>query len=218
MVLSGKPVRRYRYTPKSGVTDYFDEKGQSVRKTLMRTPIDGARLSSGYGMRKHPILGYSRMHKGVDFAAPRGTPIYAAGDGVVEMAGRNGGYGNYVRLRHTGSYKTAYAHMRGFAKGIRAGVRVKQGQVIGYVGTTGRSTGPHLHYEVMVDNKQTNPRSIKLPSGETLKGADLKAYEVARQDIDRRREAALTRTQIASNRSGDGALCTATTAGDDGPC
>ena len=187
--LSGTPLTLYNHTPSSGFTDFFDENGQAVRKALMRTPIDGARLSSGFGRRKHPILGYNKMHKGLDFAAPRGTPIYAAGDGVIELAGRNGSYGKYVRIRHHSSYKTAYAHMKGFAKGVKKGKRVKQGQVIGYVGTTGRSTGPHLHYEVLRDNKQVNPRKIKLPAGEKLKGKDLKSFQVYRAEIDQLREA-----------------------------
>lgn len=186
MTLSGKTVAFYRYTPDSGITDYFSPNGQSVRKTLMRTPIDGARLSSGFGMRKHPILGYSKMHKGVDFAARTGTPIMAAGDGVVEIAGRNGGYGNYVRLRHNSSIKTAYAHLHKFAKGTRKGARVKQGDIIGYVGSTGRSTGPHLHYEVMVDGRQKNPMSVKLPAGEQLKGPDLKKFRTFLPVVEQR--------------------------------
>ena len=184
MTLSGKRMELYRFTPKSGRTDYFDPKGDSVRKTLMRTPIDGARLSSGYGMRKHPILGYTKMHRGVDFAAPRGTPIYAAGDGTVEVVGRKGAYGKYVRIRHNSTYKTAYAHMSRYAKGIRKGKRVKQGQVIGYVGSTGRSTGPHLHYEILVNGRQINPRRVKLPSGEKLKGQDLETFAARRAEID----------------------------------
>ena len=184
LVLSGNPVRLYLHTPSSGITDYFDEEGRSVRKTLLRTPVDGARLSSGFGMRKHPILGYNRMHKGLDFAAPTGTPIYAAGDGVVERASRWGAYGHYVRIRHNSTYKTAYAHLSKYGKGIKAGARVKQGQVIGYVGSTGRSTGPHLHYEVLVDGAQVNPRSIKLPSGEVLKGAELAAFQAERKRIE----------------------------------
>ena len=140
MVLSGKPMRLYRYKTHDGRVDYYDAKGKSVRKALLRTPIDGARISSGFGKRRHPILGYTRMHKGLDFAARRGTPIYAAGDGVIEYAGRNGGYGKYVRIRHNGTYKTAYAHMHRYGRGIRKGHRVRQGQVIGYVGSTGRST------------------------------------------------------------------------------
>ncbi|MEQ8586901.1 MAG: peptidoglycan DD-metalloendopeptidase family protein [Thalassobaculaceae bacterium] len=186
MTLSGKTVAFYRYTPDSGITDYFSPNGQSVRKTLMRTPIDGARLSSGFGMRKHPILGYSKMHKGVDFAARTGTPIMAAGDGVVEIAGRNGGYGNYVRLRHNSSIKTAYAHLHKFAKGTRKGTRVKQGDIIGYVGSTGRSTGPHLHYEVLVDGRQKNPMSVKLPAGEQLKGPDLKKFRTFLPVVEQR--------------------------------
>jgi murein DD-endopeptidase MepM/ murein hydrolase activator NlpD len=198
LVLSGKPIRLYRFTPESGVTDYFNEKGQSVRKTLLRTPVDGARVSSTFGMRKHPVLGYSKMHKGIDFAAPPGTPIYAAGDGVVEKASRWGGYGNYVRIRHNSTYKSAYAHMQKFGKGIRAGTRVKQGQVIGYVGTTGRSTGPHLHYEVLVDDAQVNPRSIKLPAGEVLAGADLEAFREEMAHIDGLRTGLAAAPQLAS--------------------
>ena len=139
-----------------------------MTKSLMKTPINGARLSSNYGMRKHPILGYDKMHKGVDFAAPTGTPIFAAGNGVVEFAGRNGGYGNYIRIRHDSTYKTAYAHLNGFKKGIYGGVRVKQGDIIGFVGSTGKSTGPHLHYEIIVNGKQVNPATLKLPSGRKL--------------------------------------------------
>ena len=182
LTLSGQRIELTRFTPASGRSDYFDAKGRSVRKTLMRTPIDGARLSSGFGRRKHPILGYTKMHRGVDFAAPRGTPIYAAGDGTIEHAGRKGAYGKYIRIRHNSTYKTAYAHMSRLAKGMRRGKRVKQGQVIGYVGSTGRSTGPHLHYEIMVGGKQVNPRRIKMPSGEVLKGADLEAFETVRAE------------------------------------
>jgi murein DD-endopeptidase MepM/ murein hydrolase activator NlpD len=138
MTLSGKEKILYRFETAKGTIDYFDPEGKSVRRTLMRTPINGARLSSNYGNRKHPILGYTKLHTGTDFAAPRGTPIYAAGNGTVNYAGRKGGYGNYVRIRHNGTYQTAYAHMSGFARGIRKGTRVNQGQVIGYVGTTGR--------------------------------------------------------------------------------
>ncbi|MFQ5776330.1 MAG: peptidoglycan DD-metalloendopeptidase family protein [Kiloniellaceae bacterium] len=188
LTLSGRRLELYNFTPKSGRTDFFDAKGQSVRKTLMRTPVDGARLSSRFGMRRHPILRYSKMHRGIDFAAPRGAPIYAAGDGVIERAGRNGAYGRYVRIRHNSTYKTAYAHMSRIAKGMRKGKRVKQGQVIGYVGSTGRSTGPHLHYEVMVGGRQVNPLKIKLPSGEKLKGKDLENFQARRAEIDALRE------------------------------
>ncbi len=188
LTLSGQRLEMYTFTPKSGISDFFDPKGQSVRKTLMRTPIDGARLSSRYGMRRHPILGYSRMHRGIDFAAPRGTPIYAAGDGVVETAGRNGAYGKYVRIRHNSTYKTAYAHMSRLAKAARRGKRVRQGQTIGYVGSSGRSTGAHLHYEVLRRGRQVDPRKIKLPSGKKLKGEDLEKFLARRAEIDELRQ------------------------------
>lgn len=182
----GNALSYYRFHPKGETyPGYFDSKGQSAKKTLMQTPIDGARISSGYGKRRHPILGYTKMHKGVDFAARSGTPIMAAGDGVIEVAGWNGGYGRYIRIRHNGTYKTAYAHMRAFRKGIRAGKQVKQGQIIGYVGTSGRSTGPHLHYEVLKNGRQTNPRSIKLPTGIKLAGSRLKAFTAHRDELDR---------------------------------
>ena len=150
----------------------------------MRTPIDGARLSSGFGRRRHPILGYNKMHRGVDFAAPRGTPIYAAGNGVIVQAGRNGAYGNYIRVRHNSRYTTAYAHMKSLARGMRRGKRVTQGQVIGTVGTTGRSTGPHLHYEILSNGKRTNPMRVKMPSGRKLKGEELESFQVARTLTD----------------------------------
>jgi murein DD-endopeptidase MepM/ murein hydrolase activator NlpD len=190
LTLSGRRLDMYGFTPKGGADDFFDSEGQSVRKTLMRTPVDGARLSSRFGMRRHPILGYSRMHQGIDFAAPRGTPIYAAGDGVIESAGRNGGYGKYVRIRHNSAYKTAYAHMSRIAKRARRGKRVRQGQVIGFVGSTGRSTGPHLHYEVMRQGRQVNPLKIKLPSGEKLEGKRLESFHARREQIDALRELA----------------------------
>ena len=182
MTVRGKLHRYYRFKDEHGFWDYFDEKGQSVRKALLRTPIDGARLTSGYGKRRHPVLGYTKMHRGVDFGAPTGTPIYAAGDGTVEVAGRNGGYGNYVRIRHNGTYKTAYAHLSRIK--VKKGARVRQGQVIGLVGSTGRSTGPHLHYEVLQNNKQTNPLSVKLPTGKTLSGNDLVAFNKRRAELD----------------------------------
>lgn len=177
-----KPI--YRYKTARGDVDYFEPKGNSIRKTLMRTPIDGARLSSGFGMRRHPVLGYNKMHKGTDFAAPTGTPIYAAGDGTVEFIGRNGGYGNYLRIRHNGQLKTAYAHLHRYKKGLTKGARVKQGEVVAYVGTTGRSTGPHLHYEVLVNGVQKNPRSIDLPTGEQLKGSELAQFQNYMTKID----------------------------------
>ena len=175
--LSDRSLPIYRMEFKDGHADYFQEDGRSIRKALMRTPINGGRLSSGYGMRHHPVLGYNKMHKGVDFAAPTGTKIYAAGDGVIESLGRNGGYGNYIRIRHNSTLKTAYAHMHRFEKGLRKGDRVRQGDVIGRVGTTGRSTGPHLHYEVLANGRQVNPRSVKLPTGEKLTGDRLAALK-----------------------------------------
>ncbi len=175
--VGGREIPVYRYGGKDGYVDYYRENGASLKRALMRTPVDGARMSSGYGMRRHPVLGYNKMHKGVDFAAPRGTPIYAAGNGVIEKAGRNGGYGNYIRIRHNNGLKTAYAHMRKFAKGMKSGKRVSQGDVIGYVGTTGRSTGPHLHFEVIKNGKQINPKSVRSSSGEKLAGRKLKDFQ-----------------------------------------
>ncbi|MCB2097966.1 MAG: M23 family metallopeptidase [Parvularculaceae bacterium] len=180
----------YRFETAEGraAPDYFDEKGESARRLLMKTPIDGARLSSGFGTRKHPILGYAKAHKGVDFAAARGTPIMAAGDGVIERAGPYGSFGNYVRIRHAQGYKTAYAHMNAIKKGVRTGVRVRQGDVIGYVGTTGRSTGPHLHYEVHLRDKPVNPQSLKIATGYELQGADLTRFRSKRDEIDMLRQ------------------------------
>ena len=191
MTLSGHEVRLYSYTDSNGETDFYNQKGESYRRALMRTPINGARLSSGYGKRKHPILGYTKMHKGIDFAAPVGTPIFAAGNGTIAKIGRNGGYGNYIQIRHNDSYATAYAHMNGFAKGLKQGSRVKQGDVIGYVGTTGRSTGPHLHYEILQNNTQVNPIRVKMPSGKTLKGDELNRF-LADSDVLRKQYAELS--------------------------
>lgn len=177
LTLGNKPYSMYRYEMSDQRVDFFEPDGQSVRKALMKTPVNGARISSGFGRRRHPVLGYSKMHKGTDFAAPTGTPIYAAGDGVIERASRFGSFGNYVKIRHRSNLKTAYAHLHGFAKGMHSGKRVRQGDVIGYIGTTGRSTGPHLHYEVHVNGKQVNPSSVKLPTGEKLTGSDLAAFK-----------------------------------------
>ncbi|WP_288903872.1 peptidoglycan DD-metalloendopeptidase family protein [uncultured Sneathiella sp.] len=202
MTLSGKEFSVYRYkTDDDGFTDYYDEKGRSVKKTLMRTPIDGARLTSGFGKRKHPTLGYTKMHRGVDFGARSGTPIMAAGNGTVEFAARNGGYGNYVRIRHNNEFKTAYAHMRKFAKGIRKGARVKQGQIIGYVGSTGRSTGPHLHYEVHKGGRQINPLSVKLPAGRKLDGKMLAAFKSHSDQIRQEIASVELETQLASAKT-----------------
>lgn len=183
LTLQGVKKSIYLHKLADGTVDYFDETGQSAKKALMRTPIDGARLSSTFGKRTHPILGYTKMHKGADFAAPSGTPIYAAGNGTIEMAGRNGAYGNYVRIRHNSEYSTAYAHMKSIKKGVGKGKRVTQGEVIGHVGTTGRSTGPHLHYEVLMGKKQVNPLKVKMPSGQKLAGAELARFKVSLAEI-----------------------------------
>ena len=167
-------MKLFRFESEKGGIEFFDENGKSAKKLLMKTPIDGARLSSGFGMRKHPILGYNVKHRGVDFAAPTGTPIYAAGDGIIEKKGWNGAYGKYIRIRHANNFKTAYAHLSKFNK-LPSG-RVKQGKIIGFVGTTGRSTGPHLHYEILKNGKRINPQKLKLPSGRKLKGQELQNF------------------------------------------
>ena len=177
-------LKLYRFESDNGKIEYFDENGKSAKKLLMKTPIDGARLSSGFGMRKHPIRGYMKKHQGVDFAAPKGTPIYAAGDGIIEMKQRYKGYGKYIRIRHANGFKTAYAHMSKFNK--IPGGRVKQGEIIGYVGSTGNSTGPHLHYEVLKNNIRINPQKLKLPSGRKLKGNELQRFIEAKNLIHRK--------------------------------
>ena len=166
--LSGEKIEYFRHQQASGSVGYYDRQGISAYRTLMRTPINGARLSSGFGNRKHPILGYTKAHRGADFAAPTGTPIMAAGDGMVEYSGWNGSYGRYVRIIHNGTFKTAYAHMSGISKSVRSGARVNQGDIIGYVGSSGRSTGPHLHYEIIVNGSHVNPLTVALPSGNPL--------------------------------------------------
>lgn len=183
MTLSGVAKPLFRFELRPGRIDYFDDKGRSARRPLLRTPIDGARLSSRYGKRRHPILGYTKMHSGVDFAAPTGTPIYAAGDGVITYRGTRGGYGKYIRIRHAGGYSSAYAHMSRYRKGYTQGRRVKQGDVIGYVGSTGRSTGPHLHYEILVRGRKVNPLTIKMPSGVKLGRKDFARFEAKRANI-----------------------------------
>ena len=198
--VSGVTLPIYSYTPSSGFTDYFNDKGESVRKALLRTPVDGAKITSGFGMRDHPLLGYSRMHKGVDFGAPSGTPILAAGDGTIEFLGVNSGYGNYIRIRHNSTYKSAYAHMSRFASGLGVGSRVRQGQVIGYVGATGLATGPHLHYEVLVNNEQINPLDIKLPSGEVLAGAELDDFYRERDALDAQYADLLAARNVAASQ------------------
>ena len=175
--INGNKLEYFRFLTDDGFVDYFNKDGKNVKKSILKTPLDGARLSSNFGMRKHPILGYNKMHKGVDFAAPTGTPIYAGGNGVIEFIGNNGGYGKYIRIRHNNEYKTAYGHMSGFKKGLSKGLRVNQGEIIGYVGSTGRSTGPHLHYEIIFQNEQINPLKLKLPSGKVLKGEELAKFQ-----------------------------------------
>tara|TARA_B100000989_G_scaffold148778_1_gene110915 strand:+ start:260 stop:1552 length:1293 start_codon:yes stop_codon:yes gene_type:complete len=176
LILSGEDNSLY-YFDKKESQGHYDKNGKSIQKALMKTPINGARLSSPYGMRKHPIDGFTKMHRGTDFAAPMGTPIMASGSGVVKKAGWCGGGGNCVVIKHNSTYQTIYAHMSKFAKGIRSGVRVKQGQTIGYVGSTGKSTGPHLHYEVLINGKKVNSQTLKLPSGKILKGEERKLFE-----------------------------------------
>ena len=183
LILSGQNNSLY-FFDKEGSIGHYDKNGKSVKKALMKTPINGARLSSPFGMRKHPIDGFNKMHRGTDFAAPMGTPIMASGDGVVKKAGWCGGGGNCVVIRHNSTYQTIYAHMSKFAKGIKSGVRVKQSQIIGYVGSTGKSTGPHLHYEVVVNGKKVNSQTLKLPSGKVLKGEERKVFETVKIKLD----------------------------------
>ena len=172
------------YFDKKESKGHYDENGKSIKKALMKTPINGARLSSAFGMRKHPIDGYNKMHRGTDFAAPTGTPIMASGDGIIKRARWCGGGGNCVKIKHNSSYVTIYAHMKNFARGIKEGLRVKQGQIIGYVGSTGKSTGPHLHYEVVKNGKKINSQKLRLPSGKTLKGKERATFEVVKIKLD----------------------------------
>ncbi|MDA8804793.1 peptidoglycan DD-metalloendopeptidase family protein [Candidatus Pelagibacter bacterium] len=181
--LSGKNNALY-YFEKKGSEGHYDENGKSVEKALMKTPINGARLSSAFGMRKHPIDGFNKMHRGTDFAAPMGTPIMASGSGLITRARWCGGGGNCIKIKHNSTYETIYAHMKNFARGIKEGIRVKQGQIIGYVGSTGKSTGPHLHYEVVVNGKKVNSQKLKLPSGKTLRGKEREIFEVEKIKLD----------------------------------
>ena len=183
LVLRGQYNQLY-YFPKKKFDGHYDENGKSVKKALMKTPINGARLSSSFGMRKHPILGYNKMHKGTDFAAPEGTPIMASGDGVIIKAGWCGGGGNCVKIKHNKTYQTIYAHMKNFSNLAIPGNRVKQGQIIGYVGSTGMSTGPHLHYEVIENGKKINSQLLKLPPGKSLEGNHRKQFEIVRIKTD----------------------------------
>tara|TARA_B110000483_G_scaffold86469_1_gene106824 strand:+ start:11 stop:1315 length:1305 start_codon:yes stop_codon:yes gene_type:complete len=181
--LSGMNNSLY-YFDKKGSEGHYDQNGKSVEKALMKTPINGARLSSSFGMRKHPIDGFNKMHRGTDFAAPSGTQIMASGSGVVTRARWCGGGGNCIKIKHNSTYETIYAHMKNFARGIKEGSRVKQGQIIGYVGSTGKSTGPHLHYEVIINGKKVNSQKLKLPSGKILKGNERKVFEVVKIKLD----------------------------------
>jgi murein DD-endopeptidase MepM/ murein hydrolase activator NlpD len=185
LILEGKPNEIYRFQPQGGVPGYYTVQGEAVRKALLRTPIDGARLSSGFGHRKHPIKGFTRMHKGVDFAAPKGTPIMAAGDGVVERCSPYSGYGNYVCIRHSGSTKTAYAHLNRYAKGLKVGGKVCQGQVIGYVGATGQATGPHLHFELIQNGQHVNPQKVTQLASSKLGGKALHAFKLFMDKIEK---------------------------------
>jgi len=197
MTLSGSTLKFYAFRQDDGSYDYYNDKGQGIRKALLRTPVNGAKLTSSFGMRRHPILGYSLLHKGVDFGVPPGTPIMAAGDGVVEMRAPNGAYGNYVRIRHNGEYATAYAHMSRFADDVAVGKRVRQGQIIGFVGATGRVTGPHLHFEVLQKNQQVNPISIKFPSAQVLEGPLMNKFRQAQVQTDQTFAALSQPTELA---------------------
>lgn len=198
MHLGGRTFTLYRYQPDPNEpADYFNAKGQSAKSMLMKTPVDGARISSGFGMRFHPVLGYSRMHKGIDFAVPVGTPVMAAGAGVVQIAGRLGGYGNYLRINHQNGYGTAYGHLSRLAPGIHSGSHVHQGQIVAYSGNTGMSTGPHLHYEILVAGNQVNPLAVKVASGRMLAGKDLRAFLGERIHVDAQLAAMPLETRVA---------------------
>lgn len=198
MHLGGRTVTLYRYqSDPSEPADYFDAHGQSAKSMLMKTPVDGARISSGFGMRYHPVLGYTRMHKGIDFAVPVGTPVMAAGSGVVQIAGRLGGYGNYLRINHGNGYSTAYGHLSRLAPGIHSGSRVHQGQIVAYSGNTGLTTGPHLHYEILVNGDQVNPAKVKVATGRRLTGRQLRDFLGERIHIDAQLASMPLETKVA---------------------
>jgi murein DD-endopeptidase MepM/ murein hydrolase activator NlpD len=185
LTVGGETKKYYRFqTPDDAVVDYYDETGKSAKKFLVRKPVNNAIMRSGFGSRRHPILGYVKMHTGVDWATPYGTPIFASGNGVVEVAGWEGGYGKYVKLKHNNGYETAYGHMSAFAKGLEVGKRVRQGQVIGFVGSTGQSTGAHVHYEILVNGRFVDPMRIKLPRGRSLDGPLMASFEKERDRLD----------------------------------
>jgi murein DD-endopeptidase MepM/ murein hydrolase activator NlpD len=202
LTLGGSPMPIY-YFERDGDGDgeYFTADGVAVRKSLLKTPIDGARITSGYGMRVNPVLGYSAMHQGIDFGAPTGTPIFAAGNGVIEQIGWKNGYGKYIKVRHNGTYETAYAHTSRFASGLKKGSKVKQGQVIAYVGATGRATGPHLHFEIIINGKHVNPSTVKTVASDKLTGPTLKAFKAQVAAIQNQRRELANRAEIA-DRSG----------------
>jgi len=206
LTLGGKKIPMY-YFEHDGDGEYYSPNGESVRKSLLRTPVDGAKITSGFGMRLHPLLGYTRMHKGIDFGAPTGTPIYAAGNGVVVDIGVHSGYGNYIRIRHNDTYSTAYAHASRFAAGLHKGDRVKQGEVIAYVGATGDATGPHLHYEILVNNQQVNPATVKVAGGDKLTGKDLAAFKAQVQKIDADMAKQQSSPLVAQTPASDGNEC-----------
>ena len=185
LTVGGETKKYYRFlTPDDSVVDYYDETGKSAKKFLVRKPVNSAIMRSGFGGRRHPILGYTKMHTGVDWATPYGTPIFASGNGVIEKAGWEGGYGKYVRIKHNNGYETAYGHMSAFAKGMEPGKRVRQGQVIGFVGSTGMSTGAHVHYEILVNGRFVDPMRVKLPRGRSLEGAMMAGFEKERDRLD----------------------------------
>ena len=185
LTVGGETRKFYHFvTPDDNISDYYDETGKSAKKFLVRKPVPTAIMRSGFGSRRHPILGYTKMHTGVDWAAPMGTPIYASGNGMIEKAGWESGYGKYIRIKHNNGYETAYGHMTAFARGMEPGARVRQGQVIGFVGSTGESTGAHVHYEILVNGRFVDPMRIKLPRGRVLEGTVLTGFEHERDHID----------------------------------
>lgn len=203
MKLADRTVTLYRYQPKDGgPAEYFNASGQSAKSMLMKTPVDGARISSGFGMRFHPVLGYTRMHKGIDFAVPVGTPVMAAGSGTVKFAGRENGYGNFMLINHGNGYSTAYGHLSRFARGIHNGSAVHQGEVVAYSGNTGLTTGPHLHYEIRINNVQVNPQTVKVAAGRKLIGNELRTFLAERLQIDQQMAALPMETKIADVGSG----------------
>lgn len=207
--LDKKTIEIFVRENENGALEYFYPNAENVKRGLLRTPINGARITSGFGKRKHPILGYSKMHKGVDFGAPTGTPIYAAGDGKIVELGRKGGYGNYIRVRHNETYQTAYAHISRFAKSMRNGTKVRQGQVIAYVGTTGRSTGPHLHFEVLKNGAQINPQNAKFNLSQKLVGKALASFNAEKSAVLKALKAAPTAAELKKQFEEKAALNTA---------